>query len=101
MLTASGSMCVCVPLLQDGAPLQFHMHGVELYSGSHFDDWISDITSWRPGPIDEDQWRVPDFCNQPQQAEAEQAQRHHLDASLAMEVARQLPNPHFGEPPLL
>ena len=61
---------------------------------SHFDDWIVDIGSWRPGPIDEGEWRVPYFCHQ---AEAtEEAQRHRLDSSLAMEVAKQLPNPHFG-----
>ena len=70
------------------------MHGVDLYMQSHFDDWIVDIGSWRPGPIDEGEWRVPYFCHQ---AEAtEEAQRHRLDSSLATEVAKQLPNPHFG-----
>ena len=83
--------------LQDGTPLQFYMHGIDLYMNSHFDDWIVDIDSWRPGPIDEGEWRVPSFCNQPGQAEEEEElQRHHVDGSLVMEVARQLPNPHFG-----
>ena len=80
--------------LQDETPLQLHMYGVDLYMNSHFDDWIVDISSWRPGPIDEENWRVPYFCNQ---VEAEDMQRHHLDSSLAMEVAKQLPNPHSGE----
>ena len=79
--------------LQDDTPLQLYMHGVDLYMNSHFDNWIVDISQWRPGPIDEENWRVPDFCHQ---GEFEEVQRHQLDSSLAMQVARQLPNPHFG-----
>ena len=70
------------------------MHGVDLYMNSHFDVWIVDINQWRPGPIDEENWRVPDFCHQ---GEFKELQRHQLDSSLAMEVAKQLPNLHFGE----
>ncbi len=80
--------------VQDEAPLQLYMHGVDLYMNSHFDVWIVDIDQWRPGPIDEDNWRVPDFCHH---GEVEELQRHQLDSSLAMEVAKQLPNLHFGE----
>lgn len=80
---------------KDGTPLQFYMHGVDLYMQSHFDDWIVDIVTWRPGPIDEGEWRVPYFCHQAEATEL--AQRHRLDSSLAMEVAKQLPNPHFGD----
>ena len=80
--------------VQDEAPLQLYMHGVDLYMNSHFDVWIVDIDQWKPGPIDEDNWRVPDFCHQ---GEFEELQRHQLDSSLVMEVAKQLPNPHFGE----
>lgn len=79
--------------LQDNTPLQLHMWGVDLYMNSHFDDWIVDINSWRPGTIDEGNWAVPHFCKQ---SEAQEMQRHHLDSSLAMEVARQMPNPHHG-----
>ncbi len=70
------------------------MHGVDLYMNSHFDVWIVDIDQWRPGPIDQENWRVPEFCHQ---GEFEELQRHQLDSSLAMEVAKQLPNLHFGE----
>ena len=80
--------------VQDEAPLQLYMHGVDLYMNSHFDVWIVDIDQWRPGPIDEQNWRVPDFCHQ---GEVEELQRHQLDSSLAMEVAKQLPNLHFGD----
>jgi len=80
--------------VQDEAPLQLYMHGVDLYMNSHFDVWIVDINQWRPGPIDEENWGVPDFCHQ---GEVEELQRHQLDSSLAMEVAKQLPNVHFGE----
>lgn len=83
--------------MQDGTPLQFHMLGVDLYMNSHFDDWIVNITAWRPGPIDDDNWRVPDMCHQAENEEVQGLQRHRLDSSLAMEVAKQLPNPHFGE----
>lgn len=69
------------------------MLGVDLYMNSHFDDWIVNVTAWRPGAIDEGTWAVPHFCKQ---SEAEVMQRHHLDSSLAMEVARQMPNAHFG-----
>ncbi len=87
--------CQQAPLaVQDEAPLQLYMHGVDLYMNSHFDVWIVDISQWRPGPIDEENWRVPDFCHQ---GEIEELQRHKLDSSLAMEVAKQLPNLHFGE----
>ena len=70
------------------------MLGTDLYMGSHFDDWIVDIVDWRPGQISDENWRVPEMCHQ---AEAQEPQRHHLDTSLAMEVAKQLPNRHFGE----
>lgn len=79
---------------KDEAPLQLYMHGVDLYMNSHFDVWIVDINQWRPGPIDEENWRVPDFCHQ---GEFKELQRHQLDSSLAMEVAKQLPNLHFGD----
>ena len=80
--------------LQDEIPLQFHMLGIDLYMNSHFDNWIVDISAWRPGPIDDENWRVPDMCHQ---ADVQEIHRHHLDSSLVMEVAKQLPNPHFGE----
>ena len=80
--------------LQDDTPLQFNMLGIDLYMNSHFDDWIVDISAWRPGPIDDENWRVPDMCHQ---AAVQKLQRHQLDSSLVMEVAKQLPNPHFGE----
>ena len=85
-----------IPVLavQDNMPLQFHMLGIDLYMNSHFDDWIVDIVDWRPGPVDAENWRVPDMCHQ---SEAQELQRHRLDASLAMEVAKQLPNRHSGE----
>lgn len=86
--------CYCECMLQDETPLQFHMLGIDLYMNSHFDDWIVDISAWQPGPIDDENWRVPDMCHQ---AEVQELQRHHLDSSLVMEVAKQLPNPHFGE----
>ena len=79
--------------MQAGEPLEFHMFGVDLYMQSHFDDWIVDVTAWRPGQIEEGNWLVPHYCKQ---AEVEQLQRHKLDSSLAMEVARQMPNPHHG-----
>ncbi|KAL3157264.1 hypothetical protein ABBQ38_001497 [Trebouxia sp. C0009 RCD-2024] len=79
---------------KDGTPLQFHMLGIDLYMNSHFDDWIVDIAAWQPGPIDDENWRVPDMCHQ---AEAQELQRHRLDSSLAMEVAKQLPNRHSGD----
>lgn len=97
-LSAVGGQCSIhvqssVMNVQDNKPLEFHMLGVDLYMNSHFDDWIVDVTSWRPGTIDDGEWAVPHFCKQ---NDAKIMQRHHLDSSLAMEVARQLPNPHHG-----
>ena len=76
--------------------MQLYMHGVDLYLSSHFDVWIVNITLWKPGAIDEENWRIPALCHQAAAAPQE-VQRHRLDNSLAMEVAKQLPNPHFGE----
>ena len=93
-IAAVTTSIIIASALQENIPLQFHMLGIDLYMNSHFDDWIVDISAWRPGPIDDENWRVPNMCHQ---ATVQELQRHHLDSSLAMEVAKQLPNPHFGE----
>ncbi|KAK9819683.1 hypothetical protein WJX72_001073 [[Myrmecia] bisecta] len=78
---------------KEGAPLQLHMWGINLYTGGHFDEWISTYTDFKAGPLAEDVWSVPDFC--PKEPSVMLPQ--HRETGLTADLRRMLPNAHYGD----
>lgn len=48
-----------------GTPLRLQMHGTELFTAAHFDEWIVDYTSFVPGPPPTSTFDPPPFCDDP------------------------------------
>lgn len=42
------------------APVKLHMWGVNLYTGGHFDEYVVNYYNYKPGPIDDKIWEVPE-----------------------------------------
>jgi hypothetical protein len=67
----------CLLILQDGTPIKFYSVGQDYFGGSHYDEYIYEWTSFKPGPVDPAVFAVPDICKK-QQQQQQQQQRHHL-----------------------
>eukprot|EP00884_Botryococcus_braunii_P023226 jgi/Botrbrau1/9588/Bobra.106_2s0011.2 len=48
---------------EDGLPVRMHMHGQDMFSGSHYDTYIADYHVYRPGPPDPAVFKRPTECN--------------------------------------
>ena len=46
----------------DGQPLRLHEQGNDLFSGSHFDEYVADYAYLKPGPIDPAVFEAPPVC---------------------------------------
>ncbi|KAK9814317.1 hypothetical protein WJX72_003933 [[Myrmecia] bisecta] len=74
----------------DGAPLRLHMHGNDLFSGSHFDEWVADYTSFRPGRPDPVVFDPPKICENVERASPGRA------LAFRMRMGALLPHVRFG-----
>jgi hypothetical protein len=45
-----------------GQPLRLHQQGNDLFSGSHFDEYVADYLYLKPGPIDPAVFQAPRIC---------------------------------------
>ncbi|KAG1670521.1 hypothetical protein FOA52_015386 [Chlamydomonas sp. UWO 241] len=81
--------------VSDGRPLSLVMAGVNLLSGSHFDEYLVDITSWQPGPLRDaaDVFSPPEICSTDYSDYGEQSRglRASGSAAAAAAVAALLP----------
>ena len=83
-------------MLQEGAPLQLNMWGINIYTGGHYDHYIVNYFGFSKGPAPEGTFDVPDFC--PTKPEpGNQMTPHHRQAGLGAQLRRLLPNAHSGE----
>ena len=46
----------------EGHPLRLYMMGFNIMAGSHFDEYLIDFHSFKPGQIKEDVYAVPEIC---------------------------------------
>jgi hypothetical protein len=74
--------------LQDGTPIKFYSVGQDFFGGSHYDEYIYEWSSFKPGPVEPSVFTVPDICGDKQQQQ--QQQRHHLP----MQAIAMLPGSH-------
>ncbi|EFN54048.1 hypothetical protein CHLNCDRAFT_136123 [Chlorella variabilis] len=54
----------------DGTPHRLHMHGNDMISGSHFDEWVVDYSHYEAGRPHPDLFRTPDLCKREEAAAA-------------------------------
>jgi hypothetical protein len=62
---------------QDGCPLKFHSVGQDFFAGSHYDEYLYEWTSYKPGPVDPSVFDLPDPCK----TQRPQGQHRHQDAA--------------------
>ncbi|KAF6265677.1 hypothetical protein COO60DRAFT_1697673 [Scenedesmus sp. NREL 46B-D3] len=70
-------------IAEDGTPIKFYSVGQDYFGGSHYDEYIYEWTSFKPGPVDPAVFAVPDICSK-------QQQRHRL----SMQAFALLPGSH-------
>lgn len=46
----------------DGEPLRLHMHGNDISSGAHFDEYLADFTYYKAGRPDDSVFTFPELC---------------------------------------
>ena len=46
----------------DGQPLRLHQAGNDMFSGSHFDEYVADYAYLKPGPMDAEVFEAPRLC---------------------------------------
>jgi hypothetical protein len=46
----------------EGHPLRLYMMGFNIMAGSHFDEYLLDFHSFKPGRVMEDVYNVPEIC---------------------------------------
>jgi hypothetical protein len=81
----------CLATAQEGTPIKFYSVGQDYFGGSHYDEYIYEWTSFKPGPVDPAVFAVPDICNKKtQQQQQQQQQRHHI----SMQAVSLLPGNH-------
>lgn len=89
------SQCVSCTL-QDGSPIKFHSVGQDYFGGSHYDEYIYEWTSYKPGPVDPAVFGIPDICKKdPAQSQevtdsSSRSGRHHK----ALQAVALLPGNH-------
>ena len=47
----------------EGSPVRLHMHGNDLFSGAHFDEWVADFDHYAPGPPERSLFEEPELCD--------------------------------------
>ncbi|CAL8460756.1 g287 [Coccomyxa elongata] len=84
---------------KDGNPLRLNMWGVNLYTGGHFDLYISDYFDYKAGEIDEQEFDVPSFC--PEKPDPDEpgsnGGRFHRNMGGIARMRSLLPNAHYGD----
>ena len=60
-------------------PLRLHMHGNDIFSGAHFDEWIADYVDYKPDAPDSAVFDPPQGCEEPD--EKENKYQKHLSSS--------------------
>lgn len=58
-----------------GTPRRLHMHGNDMFSGAHFDEWVVDYTSYQPGRPEPSVFDTPELCKGKQVQEVTRTQR--------------------------
>ncbi|KAL3135552.1 hypothetical protein ABBQ38_006030 [Trebouxia sp. C0009 RCD-2024] len=46
----------------EGTPVRLHMHGNDISSGAHFDEYLADFTDYKSGRPDDAVFAFPDIC---------------------------------------
>ncbi|PNW79515.1 hypothetical protein CHLRE_08g358522v5 [Chlamydomonas reinhardtii] len=79
----------------NGWPLRFHMLGVNVLTGSHFDEYIVEFTRFKPRPPPAAAFELPPACKEAAEA-AEGRRAGALGSGLAAQLAMLLPAVRMG-----
>lgn len=79
---------------EDGQPLRLHMDGNDMFSGSHFDEYIADYEFVKPGPIDPSVFHTPKLCA------GEALQKLTRPPAFPLRMAALLPSVRIGTQPI-
>lgn len=69
------------------------MWGKNLYTEGHYDNYVVDYYDYKPGPIPDEVWTVPDICPKHVQPEDGTIKQAHWLSKLRSV----LPSTHFGK----
>ena len=79
-----------------GIPLRLHMHGTELFTGAHFDEWVVDYIDFSPDVPDASVFDMPDTCSASDSSSSSPFINAHSHKGASARARLMVPMVHYG-----